>query len=237
MQNVNKELFRRASRKAKKKMTTAKFSLSAEDEGTDTEARNSSGDTETPKSLGRSVTGTIRSFARKSWIGSSSRPSSPSRKDGSGEDKKRSRSPRKRHTLLTTEPITKPEPAASRSSSQSSNKAEDQSLTNGNIEPAPKNVALARPVSALITKNKSETSLNRLSRASSSLSLRSKASMDRMPMPAIKVPPIPTSMSTDRLSTMSMEINKKKDPLWNAFRTLDGEHAGYMPLHVCRSAC
>ena len=74
---ANKELFRRASRKAKKKLSAARFSVSP-DESTqnasvNSDSRRGADNVERAKPAGRSVANTFRHLARKSWISASSR--------------------------------------------------------------------------------------------------------------------------------------------------------------------
>ena len=86
-----------------------------------------------------------------------------------------------------------------------------------------------RPLSAILTKNKSDINLKRMSRNSSATSLRSFISNDRSQsrLSLNKVPPLPTSLSSDRLAALNAEAPRRKDPLWAAFRNLDGEYIGF----------
>ncbi|KIX03521.1 uncharacterized protein Z518_07074 [Rhinocladiella mackenziei CBS 650.93] len=219
---ANMELFRRASRKAKRKMSSAKFSMSGDEE--ETLAREMGkvgvGKDEQPKSLSRSVAGTLRTFARKSWAAPSpSRPSSPVRRDDSAlPERKRSWSPSKNKTTSVVSSIGVPEPVAARSPSPSHRKTRDKNPT-----------AIQRPLSVLYVKNKSELSLRRLSRNSSSTSLKSSASNERLQskISSGRVPPLPTTLSSDRLAAIGAEVTRRKDPLWTAFRGLDGEFVSF----------
>lgn len=223
--HANKELFRRASKKTKKRLSAAKFSLAAEE---DDAGRLSRADAEVAdaKGISKSVTGTLRSFARKSWI-STSRSNSPSPSNDAGLEKKRSWSPAKRAAAAAANSITVPRPTASRSPSPNSRGEQ--------AEPSPplldqtqikSQQELAHPLGTLRVKNKSSSSLKRLSVRSSMTSLRSHASS-----PALKgdlpkqdaVPPLPANVSSDRLSTLGIDAAKKKDPLWTAFRNIEGE--------------
>jgi hypothetical protein len=72
--------------------------------------------------------------------------------------------------------------------------------------------------------NKSETEL-KLPRKPSLQSMRSHFSSEKVhKLTAIKVPPLPSSLSSDRLSSASQDAGKKKDPLWSVFRALESEY-------------
>ncbi|KAJ9641232.1 hypothetical protein H2204_002910 [Knufia peltigerae] len=209
-QSTNKVLFRRASRKAKKRITSGIFSFSSEPEQEDDDVR---GGRETEidpvkveqsRSLSRSVTGTIRTLARKSWAGS--RPSSPAPKDGSAP-RKRSWSPTKIKDAATSKPASSRSPSRSRESDAA--KSTPPQL-------------LRPPLSVLPIKNKSEVSLKRLSRNSSSTSLASDE-RSRSKVSLGKLPPLPRTLSSDRLASFQQELARKKDPLATAFRNVDSE--------------
>ena len=232
--SANKQMFRRASRKVKKKLSASKVTASAEDVSLQIPFRGpksrASDGFDIPKSPGRSVADTFRSFARKPWI-STSRSPSPS-KVTRRSDSNRVRSPTEPRPFAdSANVIAAPLPTVSRRSPRTSrNVDEDQ------IPPAPE---IARPVrsttpqqrgkgtvrslSEISTLSKSETSL-RLSRASSLMSLRTKSSSEGLRMTSMKVPPMPSSISLDRLSAASVDVNRRKDPLWSAFRMLDGDY-------------
>jgi len=118
VQPPNRTPFRRASKKARKKISSGIFSFSQDDDEIHTKEGNETetGKTEQTKSLSRSVTGTIRTLARKSWAGS--RPSSPAPKDGSSV-RKRSWSPSKIKDVVTPNPTAERRSKASRSPSRS----------------------------------------------------------------------------------------------------------------------
>ena len=234
--SANKQVFRRASRKIKKKLSAPKVTVSSEDSSPNGSilgfnTRSSEG-TGRPKTPSRSVADTFRTLARKPWISTSSRSPSPSpspRRSRNGESS-RGRSPTKKASVLSSaEPITPPLPVASHVSPRSSRLLEEELPQPPEIKhivrpTTPKPEKISRPLSLLGGKNKSETSLNRLSRTSSSFSLRSKSSSDNLRMSLIRVPPIPSSISTDRLSAASADVKRMKDPLWNAFRTLEADY-------------
>ena len=232
---ANKELFRRASRKAKNKLSSARFSLPADKDNGDPiriESRQQNAEAaDSSRGPSRSVTGTIRSIARKSFLSSNSR--SPSPAPAAGESKqmetKRSRSPFKKSSIAVTEIISVPAPVHSRNNSRSSQITQDGFAKPEILETvkaiSPTTGISARPLSFISSKNKSETDL-RLRKTSSRLSLRRRSSVEQFHtrVSSMEVPPIPSSLSSDRLSTASFEIGKKKDPLWAAFRALDGDY-------------
>ena len=205
MQNANKELFRRASKKTKKRMSLsqAKFTLATDD---DDEKRDNA-----ENRLSRSMTGTIRSFARKSWIGS--RSSSPA-EDAKHLERKASWSPAKKAGRLAADSIAVPERAASRSPSTDS-REEERDIGRRNRLPA-------MDKNPLKSKRKSDASPIRPSARSSVSSFRSLSSSGHRR--GSHVPPMP-SMSTDALS--QIEKTQKKDPLWNAFRQIEGEYTTF----------
>ncbi|KAK5553989.1 hypothetical protein LTR46_008096 [Exophiala xenobiotica] len=211
VQPTNRTPFRRVSKKARKKITSGIFSFSQDDDGTQPKEGNETepGKTEQTRSLSRSVTGTIRTLARKSWAGS--RPSSPAPKEGSLV-RKRSWSPSKIKDIVTPNATAERRSNPSRSPSQSPQQEKENPLA----------AQLQKPLSVLQGKNKSEISLKRLSRNSSSTSLasdersRSRVSLGR-------IPPLPRNPSSDRLSALQFEVVKKKDSLGTAFRAIDSE--------------
>ena len=233
--SANKQVFRRASRKIKKKLSAPKVTVSSEDSSpngsvTGPSSRGAEGSSR-PKTPSRSVADTFRSLARKPWITTSRSPSpSPSPQRPRNGEHSRGRSPAKKASVLSSaEPITPPPPVATHVSPRSSRLLEEELPQPPEIRhtvrsTTPQPEGTRRPLSLLGGKNKSETSLNRLSRTSSSFSLRSKASSDNLGMSLMKVPPIPSSISTDRLSAVSADVSKRKDPLWNAFRTLEADY-------------
>jgi hypothetical protein len=231
----SKELLRSASRSGKGKIAVTKFTLSAEDlehvSGNDTKKPVAVAVTEKMRpSTGRSVSSTFRNLARRPWKTSSSRSPSPAPKEARRLAKSRHASPEKKHSIsVVTEPITTPSPVASRPSSRSADvenselKASHDTSPLPLQRPSPQSKSSRRPLSAILQINKSETELG-LSKKPSLQSLRSKRSSDKLSRPPpVKVPPIPSSLSSDRLSSASVDTNKKKDPLWSVFRTLDAD--------------
>ncbi len=232
----SKELLRSASRKGKTQVAVTKFTLSAEDlEGAkenDVNKPTVVEGTEKPKpSTARSVSNTFRSFARRSWRSSSSRSPSPSPKAARKLARSRNTSPDRKQPVSI---VSKPVPAAqtttsSRPPPQIHNLEDCKPDTSPEISPAPwqrprlQDKLGRRPLSAIMHLNKSETEL-KLFKKPSLQSLRSKSSSDKLSnLPSMTVPPIPSSLSSDRLSSTSFDTNKKKDPLWSVFRSLEGD--------------
>jgi len=216
--SANKQVFRRASRKIKKKLSAPQVTVSSEESlsfgsvpGPSTRTPDGAG---RPKTPSRSVVDTFRSLARKPWISTTSRSPSPSSKHLRNGESTRGRSPTKAASALSSaEPITAPLPIAVHMSPRSSRLLEEE------LPQAPEIKHVVQS-----TTPQPEGTLHRLSRTSSSFSLRSKASSDSIRFSFMKVPPIPSSVSTDRLSAASADVNKRKDPLWNAFRTLEADY-------------
>ncbi|KIW93749.1 uncharacterized protein Z519_05064 [Cladophialophora bantiana CBS 173.52] len=234
--SANLELFRRVSRKAKRKMlASARFSLSPDDDEPqlrEPSTTNADKDGQ-PRSLSRSVAGTLRTIARKSWA-ASSRSSSPARQGDRTPERKRSWSPSKRKLIIAANSVAIPEPAASSPPLRTSPDESESLLENAIQTPtgdrrAPTPTPVQRPLSVIQTRNKSDLNLKRMSRNSSATSLRSFMSNERSQsrLSLNKVPPLPSSLSSDRLAALSAEAPRRKDPLWTAFRTLDGEYSGF----------
>jgi hypothetical protein len=210
MQNANKELFRRASKKAKKRMSMsqAKFTLATDDDDADRKAYSND------HRQSRSMTGTFRSLARKSWI--PSRGSSPAEEEKKLE-RRPSWSPAKKAGRLAADSITVPPRAASRSpSADSRDDKRETSIGRAHRSTSPDK-------SFLKAKRKSDASPRRPSARSSISSLRSFSSGDRHKRSA-DVPPVP-SMSSEQISLYEKSV--RKDPLWNNFRQIEGEYATF----------
>ena len=223
MQSANKELFRRASRKTKKRLSRSKFSFPAEDDDSEKESRKDNGENGDPaQGLTRSMTGTIRNLARRSWM-PNARSASPAKPDDRGLEKKRSWSPAKKAAAAAANSIAVPQPVASRSPSPSSRGEGESTPSRMSTHSEP-----AHSLSSISLRNKSESSLKRLSRRSSFSSLKSSASSDKLRKGVSdeKIPPLPPSISSDRLSTLNGE-QYKKDPLWSAFRSIEGEYTTF----------
>lgn len=235
----SKEVLRRASTHRKGKVAVTKFTLSAEDLGSagghEPRKPTAIGVIEKLKpSSGRSVSNTFRSLARRPWRSSSSRSRSPSPEVTRKLAKSQNDSPAgKRSLSIASKPVLPPNLV--KSSSGSSHVGDCEPRTSSGIESVPaKGPPLSRklsrrPLSAILHFSQSETEVVLAKRPSLS-SLRSQGSADKslkLP-PPVKVPPIPSSFSSDRLSSTSLDSSKKKDPLWNVFRTLEADFLRYV---------
>ncbi len=164
----------------------------------------------------RSISGSISKIARRSWLSTSRSPSpSPnkrlSRQDKyGGEDRTRSSS----GSQSTSRPKT-PE-----------NEAED-SATNGHTNGMSRRNSLLRrksrrPLSAILGKDAAAD-------APSVPAIPKSFSTDKLPSLNHKrsmlggIPAVPRSSSLERLQGIGVETPRKKDELWSAFRSLDGD--------------
>ncbi|RMD44448.1 hypothetical protein DV735_g743, partial [Chaetothyriales sp. CBS 134920] len=245
-------------KKERKRAAVARFTLGAEGEQDEDEKVASSGhDTpaasaastaaepeSTPKGLSRSVAGTIKSLARKSWL-PSSRSSSPTRAQtkphpptGSQDPQDRQKaswSPPKKAAVLALHAITVPPPAAAPlPSPMPSPPARSQQASTAASAACPPPVLTRPPRSR---------SFVRLTRKPSASSVSTTSSPSRSPFrsrsssPAVRaadaltddtVPPLPANMSSDRLSGMSgVDPAKRKDPLAQAFRAIESEFTAF----------
>ncbi len=170
-----------------------------------------------------SVTGSISSLARKSWI-SKSRSPSPSP----------TRSRLRKEMGLGAEPIHQVNGPSSgvhvKTSSSSATEVKDDALhssSNGHAKGS-----LSRRNSVLTMSRRPLSSL--LSRAPPSEipsvpPVPKSYSTERLPLSRIqstssKPPAVPKSWSSERLQGLGAEMPRRKDELWSVFRTLDGEY-------------
>lgn len=231
VQNANVELFRRASQKTKKRMSSARFVSPAEIEEIERSGRPlEKSEASTPKSQGKGVSA-LKMFSRKTWL-SSSRPGSPSRKEEHKTQVQPSASPPKSSYEPNIQSIALPEPIATRTSPRSLQSDEDapssKESSHGRKESSSP-TAESRTVSEYSIEMESETGSQRMSRRTSFSSLRSRASIDRLylSVPATKVPPVPTSVSPDRLSGQGSDAGRRRDPHWILFRSIDGDYSSF----------
>ena len=221
--NGNKGLGRRKSARSKisPKVTVSKFTLAPDRIGDDhaslpnPEVKNA---TVNRESKVRSVSGSLSSFARKSWISASRSPSPSKRQPISGNEGAPDSS-----SL-----------ARSKSRSAVDKKGESRDgKTNGIVNPpSRRGTALGkkprRPLSTFLGKALPEPDFD----SSHPVPLIPKSfSTDRLPwllqnqsqsqlgMTSASL----RSMSSERLQGIGLESSRKKDELWNIFRALDGE--------------
>ena len=233
---ANRDILRRASKGRKARISVSKFTLTSDDlvmggPASNTQQQNFANG-ESPRASSRSVAGTIRSLARRSWI--SSRSPSPSPRESKKTEKSSRRQTNWNSTATNTpEPIAAPAAAVSTTSPRQSRFENPEPPPLVEPTPTPRQQTRRpqqrqRPLSSILVKNKSETELQ-LSRSPSLRSLRSRVSLDHLQsagstrLLATKIPPLPTSLSSDKLFVMSVDMGKRKDALWGAFRALEGD--------------
>ncbi|RMZ82786.1 hypothetical protein DV738_g1622, partial [Chaetothyriales sp. CBS 135597] len=242
-------------KKERKRAAVAKFTLAAEGDQDDERQARSGQDTPTasapstatepesaPKGLSRSVAGTIKSLARKSWL-PSSRSSSPARTQAkaqastgnheSQDQPNTSWSPPKKATVLAVHSITVPPPAV---------RAMPSPMPSSPTRSEEASAACPPPVLKRPLRSRSFVSLSHKPSASSVSTMSSPSRSpfrSRSSSPAVRaadaltddtVPPLPASISTDRLSGMSgggIDPAKRKDPLAQAFRAIESEFTAF----------
>ena len=218
----NKELLRRLSRGAQGKVAVTRFTLSAEDLGGLSRK-------DTPKaepaivekraSPTRSVSGTLRSLARKTWR-SSSRSPSPAPQDVAKRPKGSNVPPR---TALPSATVSTTSLASTLTTFPRQQPPPDP--TPANTQRPSLQRRLSRPLSAIISPIKAEQSSPKLRKPPSLQSLRSQRSSEKLSQPvSAVVPPLPASLSSDKLSSIPYDPNRKKDSLWGVFRNLEGDY-------------
>ena len=200
----------------KPRITISKYTLATQFDGNAAYAR----DTEnaansyesSPKS--RSVSGSLSSFAKKSWSTAS-----------------RSPSPRKRSTLVEQTPLSKtgldhapPSPLSSVNKPAQNGRY----LPNGTVSDLSRHATTVgkkprRPLSALLGKAPTEPKTPLVPSIPMSLSSDKLLAISQAPSSSEKPPLISKSISSDRLQNLGIDSLPKKDELWGAFRALDGE--------------
>ena len=163
-----------------------------------------------PEIKRRSVSGSLTSFARKSWISAS-----------------RSPSPNKREASADNNPGSNDARPPSRSSAF--NRSDNEILTgNGHISaPAKRSNTISkksrRPLSALIGRTSDEPGPPSVPSIPKSYSTDRLPSLNHNHSSSEKPPTVPKSMSSERLQGMGTESPRRKDELWGVFRALDGD--------------
>ncbi|KAI9873329.1 MAG: hypothetical protein M1830_000539, partial [Pleopsidium flavum] len=203
----------------KPKITISKFALSV-DQGKDETAYEARGTAKARKSdrevTSRSVSKTLSGFARKSWISGSRSPSPGTR---SGQD-------------IVQDGATLDVQAKGLSISSPKLSQVDKTEEKGEVARSPSRRGTVsskktrRPLSAFLQKSTAETTLPRspsLTSLRKSLSGDKLRSLDKSLPSSERIPPMPRSMSTERLQSIGFDTSKRKDELWSAFRALDGD--------------
>lgn len=214
-----KNLLRRKSTRSLvgPKITVSKFALGPR-RGTGDLACESSNDsskeTLEPEIKRRSVSGSLTTFARKSWI-SASRSPSPNKREASADGPH------------VKEPGSHNARPPSRSSAITRGDSKD-SIKNGHVgTPFKRSSTIGkqsrRPLSALLGRAPT------LSDAPSVPSIPISYSTDRLPSlnynpsSSERPPTVPKSISSERLQGMGSESPRRRDELWGIFRALDGD--------------
>lgn len=231
VQKANVELFRRASQKTKKRMSSSRFGPASEIDETERTGRSPQKKELAPAKTQGKGASALKMFSRKTWL-SSSRPHSPTKKEESKTPRRPSTSSPKSEPEPAVQQIAMPEPVAIKNSSRSLQNEDNAAPVkeSGHTQRESSSpTAESRTVSEYSIEMESETGSQRLSRRTSLSSLRSRASIDRLylSIPATKVPPVPTSVSPDRLSGQGSDAGRKKDPFWTQFRAIDGDHSSF----------
>lgn len=233
----SKGLLRARSKHGKQEVAITQLSVSSEDLASAANHATSS-QPQTPPSVdkprpasGRSVSNTFRSLARRSWKMPSSRSPSPSAPNRQSEAKSRNTSPLRKTSKFSNSTTANNTPAApipplqaGSSSASSKNGLSSASHATGGqggfSTESPQKQSIHANVSTTDGENDAV-----FSRRPSLRSLRSRASSDKLPKTSNgKIPPVPSSLSSERSSATSNDSAKKKDPLWNAFRLLEADY-------------
>ncbi len=209
----------------KPNITISKFALSART-GMDDTAYESGRTVKAKKSEkepgAHSVTRSLSGFARKPWM-SGSRSLSPSRRDGPTpvEEGSVSSAPTSGHPSNLSKVLHNAEKLENGEVSNST----DSLLRQGSVlSKKPR-----RPLSTFLQKTPTEPTLPRSPSFTSlrkSLSSDKLSTLSRSPLSSERVPPMPRSIS-DRSINLGLDMAKKKDELWTAFRNLDGDFQKY----------
>lgn len=159
----------------------------------------------------RSVSGKIATLARVSWM-SNSRSPSPARSDSkSGASSSREHSP----TPRSHYPSTNGASLSNQAKEDGEPSTELNEDTQGRKSTSSKRYR--RPLSAFVPRSKSvDPHFN-----SSTLSLRSRKSVDQLVPPELELPPLPSLPVPSTVA--ALEQNRKKDELWNVFRGLEAD--------------
>ncbi|KAI9808954.1 MAG: hypothetical protein M1827_007129 [Pycnora praestabilis] len=242
---VTEELRRRKSTKslASPKITISKFTLSSDANGhkTSYESKTPAKQTRSGRIQGKSraITGTISNFARKTWM--PSRSPSPSAKDrvehGAGDDGIEDNALTEGTLISSSSPQKQTDSRQSVEQNTRAQTPEDPRPVSSNGTLTPKKSK--RPLSSLLKSSKSEKSAPH---NPSTSSLHKSYSVERLPSLASshsssdRPPPLPRSFSSDRLQSIGLELPRKKDELWSAFRSLEGDFQKFQTKTIALKA-
>jgi hypothetical protein len=185
----------------------------------------------------KTVSESFATFARKSWI-SSSRSPSPSRvtaKD-TAHDKQRAGESNLTASLLSS-------PSRSAQSTFRTQRPSPAKLTDSPQKPDLRKTSTfqkikQRPQSVLMN-------FTNFTTANSSTSSLPRSSLDNKSTPRTstdKLPPVPKTLSTERLQNLGIDSSRRRDELWSAFRSLENDYTKFetkswsLKTNVVRSA-
>lgn len=208
---------------AKPNITISKFAIAAAKAGDDDTAYESRVLAKPRKShreaMSHSVTRSLSGFGRKSWMSASRSPSPSTRKGWKGtQDEETS-------TLQSSGHHSSP-PRSMQIDGKVDRDEAPESAGSPSRNASVISKRTRRPLSTFLQKLPGEPDLVRRPSFSS---IRKSLSSDKLPslssstVSAERVPPMPRSMSTERSQHMGYDTPRKKDELWTAFRTLDGD--------------
>ena len=200
--------------------TISKFIIGADQSLEDVgyESPSNKGPASPPSRKARSVSGTISTFARKSWVSSSRSPSpSPSKR-------------RLRKELEVNEkigdvheqgPENKPDSGANQAASQSTNK---DSINTTRRRSSLLGKKSRRPLSSILSRTSNDFSMPSVPPIPKSFSTDKLPLSGHAPSTLENAPALPNSKSFERFQKSGSESPRKKDELWNVFRNLDGDY-------------
>ena len=170
-----------------------------------------------PSPKGHSVSDTISTLARKSWV-STSRSPSPS--------------PSKRRLRKEIDPADKSrdahEPGVDSRPGADADHSSTQSDVKSNKSTRRRNSFLGskqrRPLSSILTRTPNDLSTPSIPPIPKSYSTDRLPTSDHVSTTSRDTPALPTSKSFERFQRSGAETPRKKDELWNLFRNLDGEY-------------
>lgn len=200
----------------KPRITISKYTLATEYDGNAMYARETEKGPD-PAGSGRksrSVSGSLSSFAKKSWTTAS-----------------RSPSPKKRSTLLEEATLSRPRLDHARpfpSSSVNKLVQNGRKLPNGSASDLARHGSMVgkkprRPLSVFLGKAPAEPKIPLVPSIPRSFSTDRLPAISQTHSSSGAPPTIPKSISSDRLQNLGVDSLRKRDELWGAFRALDGD--------------
>ena len=201
-------------------------------------------ETDQSRSPGKSVSGSLKGLVKKSWM-------SPSRSPSPNKARKRSPVKQESQTIPPADAAdnkSKWKRSKSRPSSPKREKSSESRTSDDPLPPTRKGTILSkgrRPLSTILTGSRSESEPT-IRKVPSLRSLKGNASFERLSSPVVPtvnvVPPVPHSISPDKVLKAFKDTSKQKDPLWSAFRSLEGDYQKFqskssaLKVNVIRSS-